>query len=76
MATVNLKINGIDITAEAGQTILEAARANGIYIPTLCYLKGITKSGVSQHFCRDFTLLSPRASRSPPQLCHTFRRIP
>ncbi|MBQ6451363.1 MAG: (2Fe-2S)-binding protein [Solobacterium sp.] len=45
MATVNLKINGIDITAEAGQTILEAARANGIYIPTLCYLKGITKSG-------------------------------
>ena len=45
MATVNLKINGRDIQAEAGQTILEAARANGIHIPTLCYLKDITKSG-------------------------------
>ena len=45
MATVNLKINGINVTAESGQTILEAARNAGIYIPTLCYLKGITKSG-------------------------------
>ena len=45
MATVNLKINGKDVQAEAGQTILEAARANGIHIPTLCYLKDITKSG-------------------------------
>lgn len=45
MATVNLKINNRAITAEAGKTILEAARENGIYIPTLCYLKDITKSG-------------------------------
>jgi NADP-reducing hydrogenase subunit HndD len=45
MATVNLKINNRQITAEAGMTVLEAARANGIYIPTLCYLKGINKSG-------------------------------
>ena len=45
MATVNLKINNREITAEAGMTVLEAARANGIYIPTLCYLKDINKSG-------------------------------
>lgn len=45
MATVNLKINNRAITAEAGQTVLEAARENGIYIPTLCYLKDINKSG-------------------------------
>ncbi len=45
MATVNLKINGKDITAEAGKTILEVARENGIHIPTLCYLKDINKSG-------------------------------
>ena len=32
MATVNLKINNREITAEAGMTVLEAARANGIYI--------------------------------------------
>ena len=36
---INLKINGIQIAAEPGATILAAARANGIHIPTLCYLK-------------------------------------
>ena len=45
MSTVNLKINNMQITAESGQTILEAAIANGIHIPTLCYLKDINKSG-------------------------------
>ena len=45
MSTVNLKINNIQITGESGQTILEAAIANGIHIPTLCYLKDINKSG-------------------------------
>ena len=45
MTTVNLKINNRDITAEAGDTILQAATKNGIYIPTLCYLKDICKSG-------------------------------
>ena len=45
MSTVNLKINNIQITAESGQTILEAAIANGIHIPTLCYLKDINQSG-------------------------------
>jgi formate dehydrogenase alpha subunit len=33
---VELTINGRKIKAEAGQTILEAARDFGIYIPTLC----------------------------------------
>ena len=37
MEMVNLTINGKEITAPAGSTILEAARSNGIYIPTLCY---------------------------------------
>ena len=36
---INLTINAIRITAEPGTTILAAARANGIHIPTLCYLK-------------------------------------
>ncbi len=34
---INLTINGKKITAPNGCTILEAARQNGIYIPTLCY---------------------------------------
>ena len=37
MTMVNLTINGKQIQAEQGTTILEAARAAGIYIPTLCY---------------------------------------
>ncbi len=41
MADVRLTINGKEITAEAGQTILQAAKANGIYIPTLCHFEGI-----------------------------------
>ena len=45
MAKVNIKINNIPIEIEEGVTILEAARTAGINIPTLCYLKGITKSG-------------------------------
>lgn len=36
MDNVKLTINGKQITAPADSTILEAARQNGIYIPTLC----------------------------------------
>ncbi len=35
--TVRITIDGTELQAEAGQTILEVARENGIYIPTLCY---------------------------------------
>ena len=38
---INLTINGKAITAPEGSTILEAARANGIDIPTLCYDKAV-----------------------------------
>lgn len=39
MANVNLTIDGKALSVPAGTTILEAARANGIHIPTLCFLK-------------------------------------
>ena len=42
---VNLKINGREVAAEKGATILEAARNAGIQIPTLCYLKEINAIG-------------------------------
>ncbi len=35
--TVHITINGKEIEAEEGKTILEVARENDIYIPTLCY---------------------------------------
>ena len=38
-------INGREVTFQAGQTILEVARANRIRIPTLCHLKGTTPTG-------------------------------
>ena len=34
--TIRFKIDGQPVTAHPGDTILEAARANGIYIPSLC----------------------------------------
>jgi len=34
---VQLTINGNQVEAQAGQTVLDVARENGIYIPTLCY---------------------------------------
>ena len=42
---VNLKINGQPISVPEGTTILEAAQANGIDIPTLCYLKDASVTG-------------------------------
>ncbi|MDF2801285.1 MAG: hydrogenase, Fe-only [Anaerocolumna sp.] len=45
METVNIKINGIDIAAPKGSTILEAAKLAHVEIPTLCYLKEINEIG-------------------------------
>ena len=45
MADINIKINGMDVSAPAGSTILEAARLAHIKIPTLCYLKEINEIG-------------------------------
>lgn len=42
---VRLTINNRDIVVPKGTTILEAAKQNGISIPSLCYLKGVHKSG-------------------------------
>ena len=40
MSTVTLTINGNEIVAEQGLTILEVAKRSDITIPTLCYVKG------------------------------------
>lgn len=45
METIKLKINGIEVTAPKGSTILEAARLAHIEIPTLCFLKEINEIG-------------------------------
>jgi bidirectional [NiFe] hydrogenase diaphorase subunit len=42
---VTLTIDGRDVGAREDQTILEVARENGIFIPTLCELTGLSASG-------------------------------
>ena len=41
-----ITIDGNDYFFEDGETILQVARRNGIDIPTLCYLKGASPTGV------------------------------
>ena len=45
MATIQLTINGKACEAPKGSTILKAAQANGIRIPTLCYLDKVHQFG-------------------------------
>ncbi|MEG1536847.1 MAG: NADH-dependent [FeFe] hydrogenase, group A6 [Clostridiales bacterium] len=42
---VNLTINGKPISVQEGTTIIQAAKENNIYIPSLCYLDGIHQYG-------------------------------
>lgn len=39
MEMIHCKVNGIEVSVPKGSTILEAARAAGVEIPTLCYMK-------------------------------------
>jgi predicted molibdopterin-dependent oxidoreductase YjgC len=43
--SVTLTINGTTLSSERGQTILQVARAHGIYIPTLCDFPGLPSHG-------------------------------
>ncbi len=42
---IKLTIDGVEVQVPQGSTVLEAARAAGIRIPTLCFLKGINEIG-------------------------------
>jgi len=64
--TVHLTINGQLLTAEAGQTILQAARANGIYIPTLCDYPGLPPHGS----CR-LCIVQVKGRNTTPTACTT-----
>ena len=45
METVNVNINGVNYEVAKGSTVLDAATAANIDIPTLCYLRGINEIG-------------------------------
>ncbi len=45
MASVQLTIDGKEVVAQSGQTILQVAQANGIDIPTLCHHPSLVPVG-------------------------------
>ena len=46
MSTVKITIDGKECSGSKGQTIADIARANGIYIPTLCHYEGLKPVGI------------------------------
>jgi NADP-reducing hydrogenase subunit HndD len=42
---INLKIDGVEVNIEEGKTILDAARAINVHIPTLCYHEDLCVAG-------------------------------
>ncbi|MCU0822187.1 MAG: 2Fe-2S iron-sulfur cluster-binding protein [Spirochaetes bacterium] len=46
MSNITITIDGKDMKAKSGQTIVEAANDNKIYIPTLCNFQGLKPAGV------------------------------
>ena len=45
MKNISFKIDGRDCNAEKGQNLIEAAKQNGIFIPTLCHFKHLNPLG-------------------------------
>ena len=45
MGVKTLQIDGQEVSARSGQTILEVAQENEIYIPTLCHMEGLSDVG-------------------------------
>ncbi|MBU4033645.1 MAG: (2Fe-2S)-binding protein, partial [Proteobacteria bacterium] len=63
---MNITINGYDIVAEEGITILEAAKRADIHIPTLCYVN----KGTSDIPC-ELCVVSVEGVDSPVRSCIT-----
>jgi len=63
---INLTINGKNVSGRPGLTILEAARENGIDIPTLCYIQDMLPIGA----CR-LCVVEVEGSRTLVGSCHT-----
>jgi bidirectional [NiFe] hydrogenase diaphorase subunit len=45
LKTISMRVDGELVTVGSGQTVLEAARDHGKFIPTLCHLKGLSATG-------------------------------
>ncbi|MEM4204530.1 MAG: 2Fe-2S iron-sulfur cluster-binding protein, partial [Candidatus Methanomethylicaceae archaeon] len=45
MKEITVTIDGKQVKGKEGETILDICRANGIYVPTLCSLEGLSNTG-------------------------------
>jgi bidirectional [NiFe] hydrogenase diaphorase subunit len=45
MSVLTLRIDGTEVAVPAGSSLLEACRAAGVSLPTLCHLEGLTPVG-------------------------------
>ncbi len=66
MSEITVTINGSQVVARAGMTILEVAQENGIDIPTLCYISDLPPIGA----CR-LCVVEVEGSRTLVASCHT-----
>jgi predicted molibdopterin-dependent oxidoreductase YjgC len=62
--SISLTINGQEVKAEPGMTVLQAAQMHGIYIPTLCYLPQLRPAGACRMCVVEIDLL-----RGYPSAC-------
>jgi [NiFe] hydrogenase diaphorase moiety small subunit len=42
---VTFEIDGKECSANAGQSIIDAAKANGVFVPSLCHVEGVKPAG-------------------------------
>ena len=63
---VKLLIDGKEVNAPAGMNLLDAGHLVGIYIPNLCYLKGMKGFGA----CR-LCVVEVEGMKSPVIACNT-----
>jgi predicted molibdopterin-dependent oxidoreductase YjgC len=66
MSEVTLSIDDIQVTVPKGSTVLEAAQKAGIFIPTLCQQKDLSKVGA----CR-ICVVDIKGARNLPASCVT-----
>ena len=66
MAEVTVTMNGTQVSAPEGTTILELAQENGIEIPTLCHMPELSPTGA----CR-ICVVEVEGSRTLVGSCHT-----
>lgn len=62
--TIKFTIDGKECTGTKGQTIVEAAKQNGVYIPVLCFFEGLSPTGT----CRICTV---NVNNRPMAACTT-----